>query len=402
MYRRSFLAAAASLACAAGLRAEAPKGWESKSIVEGNNQFAFDLYAKLGAKPGNVFASPFSISTALAMTSSGAKADTLKQMLATLHLPADPYSAFHDLLEKTKTPDPKAFQLVVANSLFGQKGYPWLPDFLGGCEKNFGAGLQQVDYAANTEAARTVINKWVESKTNDRIKDLMPAGSLNTLTRLVLVNAIYFKAAWKDPFDVGATKADKFFKAKDVETEVKLMTRKGRYPYFGNDAMQAVALPYNKADLSMLVLLPRKVDGLADLEKALTAAKVAEWRKALVPTNDVQLFLPKFKVEGAFDMGDTLAAMGMKDAFDPAKADLSGMAGQKDLFISKVIHKSFVEVDEAGTEAAAATGVAIGLRSMPAPPKNPPVVRCDHPFVFAIVDNRTDSILFLGRLAEPK
>ena len=373
---------------------------EIKPVADGNAAFAFDLYAKLKGEKGNFFYSPFSISAALSMTSTGAMEETLKQMTKTLHLPANPHPGFGELIAKLNAADPKAYQLSVANSLFGQKGYPWLPSFLDVTNKYYQAGLKEVDYM-QPEGARKQINDWVETKTNKKITDLMPAGSIGTDTRLVLVNAIYFKGNWNTPFDAKKTQKAAFHVSATEQADVQMMSVKNHFHYFENADMQLVAMPYAKNELSFVILLPRKQDGIADLEKKYTGNAISQWMNLGSGTPDVTVQMPKFKLEAKFDLGDQLAAMGMSDAFSANKANFAGMDGKRDLYIQKVIHKSFIEVNEEGTEAAAATGIAMAMKAMPAP-KAPLIVRCDHPFTFMIVDNATSSVLFAGRYGEPK
>ncbi|QVL33004.1 serpin family protein [Telmatocola sphagniphila] len=373
---------------------------ETKAVVDSNTQFAFDLYAKLKDSKGNLFLSPFSISTALAMTSTGAREETLQQMMQVLHLRPGSNEGFAELLQKLNSADPKAYQLSVANSLFGQKGHPWLASFMQDTQKYYQAGLKEVDFVGNTEASRLEINKWVESKTNNKIQNLLAPGTVDSLTKLVLVNAIYFKGAWKKTFDPKLTQKADFSTSADHKVPTQLMVIKNEYSYFQNDDFQMVALPYSKDELSMVILLPKKVDGLNALEADLTGTKMTGWIGSMKPTKDVNVLLPKFKLESQFDLESTLAKMGMSDAFGP-KSNLSGMDGTKNLVLTKVVHKSFVEVNEEGTEAAAASAAIVALRAMK--PTAPPIfVRCDHPFLFMIRDNKSGSILFLGRLTEPK
>ena len=372
-----------------------------KTLAADSNAFATDLYGRLAAGDGNLFFSPYSINSALAMTYGGARGETATQMAHVLHfsLPPDQlHPAAGELiksLENGGAVDGKpAYELVVANALWGQKGYPYQPAFLSLLSKNYGAGLEQVDFA-QAEQVRKQINAWVEKQTRDKIKDLIPAGSLNAQTRLVLTNAIYFKGAWADPFKKQLTKEEPFHLGGEQTVTAEMMHQQHQFPYMENDDMQAVELPYAGRKLSMVVLLPRKVDGLAALEKQLTPETIDRWFKEL-RGQDVQLTLPKFTMTRQFELSKELEALGMTDAFS-SKADFSGISTAEGLMISQVIHKAFVDVNEEGTEAAAATAVTIRAQAVFRRP--PPVVfRADHPFVFMIRDRDTNAILFLGRL----
>jgi len=400
------------------------------SIVNGNTKFAFDLYAQLKEQDGNLFYSPYSISTALAMTYAGAKGETAEQMGRTLHFTTvqkgpirattiepdgergrlilskddlimsipDLHENFGRLIGKLNTQGQKGdYQLSVANALWAHKDYQFLDSFIDLNKQHYKAGLENLDFIKETEKSRQTINQWVEDKTNEKIKDLIPEGALDAMTRLVLTNAIYFKGDWALKFDPAATKDTPFHISADKTVTAPLMYQKEKFKYGQMDALQILELPYKGDDLSMLVLLPKAKDGLANMEKELTADNLTKWQKQM-RKQEVEVFLPKFKMTSEFGLSDTLAKMGMTDAFIAGKADFSGMDGTKELFISAVLHKAFVEVNEEGTEAAAATGVMIGLTSIPAPP---PVFRADRPFVFMIKDNPTNSILFVGRVADP-
>jgi len=370
-------------------------------VAGGCNRFAFDLYAHLLRQEGNLFLSPYSISTALAMTYAGARGETADQMAQALSLPASGvavHGAYGALRNNLNTAGAGgAFELAVANRLWGQKGYEFLPDFLALVEKNYGAGIEQVDFVADTEGSRKTINAWVERETRDKIKDLLKPGVLNALTRLVLTNAIYFKGKWSKEFDKEATQEEDFFLAPEKKVTAPLMHRTADFGYFEGGDFQALELSYQGDRLAMVVLLPKAKNGLAALEASLSADKVAEWVGKL-HRREVQVALPRFKTTAEFGLKDTLVAMGMADAFDPAKADLSGMNGKRDLFISAVVHKAFVDVNEEGTEAAAATAVVAGAGNGGGPP---PEFRADHPFLFLIRDTRSGAILFLGRILDP-
>ena len=373
-------------------------------LVQGNTAFALELYAKLD-RGGNLFCSPYSISSALAMTYAGAKGDTAAEMEKVLHFgqgQAGTQAAFSELQDRLAAVEKKGgVQLAVANSLWPQKGYPFLPDYLKQVQAAYGSTITPLDFQADTEGARQTINQWVEEKTREKIKDLIGRGALDSLTRLVLVNAIYFKGSWASPFRPVQTAPADFFVTPDAPVQVPLMVQARKFAYAEFDDCQVVKLPYAGNELSMLVVLPKAKDGLAALEAQLTPARLAEWRDRL---NDQQVcvYLPKFKLTwGATSLNNPLAALGMETAFNEKLADFSGMDGQLHwLYIGLVLHKAFVEVNEEGTEAAAATAVVMEARAMR--PQTPPAMfRADHPFLFLIQEEQTGAILFLGRMADP-
>ncbi|NLE38060.1 MAG: serpin family protein, partial [Pirellulaceae bacterium] len=283
------------------------------------------------------------------------------------------------------------------NRLWGQTGYHFLPAFLQVTREDYGAELAQVDFARNTEAARRTINTWVEDKTEKRIQDLIAPGVLDQATTLVLTNAIYFKGDWQRQFKAEATKEAPFLINPQEKVAVPMMHQRGDFGYGDAGDAQILELPYVGRDLSMFVLLPKRVDGLADLEQKFTLDNLNTWTSGLRRRN-VEVYLPKFTMTSSFRLDRVLSAMGMPLAFS-GEADFSGMNGRHDLFISAVIHKAFVDVNEEGTEAAAATAVV--MERAAAVPENL-VFRADHPFLLLIRDNRTGSILFLGRMANPK
>jgi serpin B len=375
---------------------------DANTVALGNNVFALDLYARVRQKEGNLFLSPYSISTALAMTYAGARGQTAEEMATTLHFALEPkrlHPAFGDLIRHFNASGPKRkYQLSVANALWGQKDYGFLPSFLRLTKDVYQAGLKEVDFG-KPEQARKTINAWVEKQTKDKIKDLFLPGDITPAVQLVLTNAIYFKGDWATTFPEKATRKEDFHLGGGKKVQVPMMHAHKKLAYHGNATLQAVALPYAGHELAMVVLLPKKVDGLADVEKALTSARLDEWLKAM-ESRPVNLAMPKFKMTSRFDLTSQLAKMGMARAFSPA-ADFSGMTTRSKLFINQVIHKAFVDVNEKGTEAAAATGVSLKKEAAPRP-EEPVVFRADRPFVFLIRDNRTGSILFLGRVANPK
>ncbi len=370
------------------------------ALVRGNNTFALSLYGELREQEGNLFFSPFSISAALAMTYGGARGNTAAQMEQVLHFEVTTerlHQAFSQLTEQLNAQGKKGgYQLSVANALWGQQGVGFLKKFLDLTEKHYGAGLRQVDFAAATEAARKTINAWVEKETQGKIKDLIQPGVLNALTRLVLTNAIYFKGTWAEQFDKKATRDAPFTLATRQQVKVPMMHKTENFGYTEAEDFQALELAYAGDDLSMVIFLPREVDGLAALEKKLSLENLESWLGGL-RRQTVQVSVPRFTMTSEFGLQDVLKSLGMTDAFSGA-ADFSGMTGRRDLFISAVIHKAFVDVNEEGTEAAAATAVVMMTSAAPRPPV---VFRADHPFIFLIRDNASGSILFIGRLVNP-
>jgi serpin B len=365
--------------------------------VQGNTEFALDLYQKLRTTEGNLFFSPYSISTALAMTYAGARGDTEVQIAQALHFLLDQkqlHPAFALLEAKLGEVGKKGHvQLRVANTLWPQKGYAFLEEFLASTKQYYGVMITSVDYG-NAEAARHTINVWVEEKTESKIKDLIPPGVFDNLTRLVLVNAIYFRGNWACQFDQSLTSVAPFWVTSDEQVQVPMMTQTHEFRYGEDNGLQVLELPYAGDDLSMLVLLPREIGGLAKLEESLTVGNLDTWTRNLSET-EVVVFLPRFEMTFPFRLDGTLKSMGMVDAFS-GKADFSGM-DKEPLFISAVLHKAFVVVNEQGTEAAAATAAFVSL-GLPSPP---PIFRADRPFVFLIRENSTGNTLFLGRVVNP-
>jgi serpin B len=384
-----------------------------QTLSKDNRAFAVDLYQKLRAEDGNLIFSPYSVSLALVMVSAGARNETADQIASAMHfsLPFDQlHPAFNVLdstLESLGSPlqtavPPQAgasgddFQLHIANSIWGQKDYEFLSAFLDLLSQDYGAGMRTVDFSTDPETARQDINNWVSDQTNQKIKDLFTEGTIDSGTRMVLANAIYFKASWNTPFDASAT-ANGDFKLKDGTTvSVPMMTSgEAASMYVKADGYQAVKLPYKGQGTSMIVILPDA--GQFDaFEAGFTSAQLDEILSGLEYTH-IDLTLPKFKVESSFSLNQTLTDLGMTDAFSPSKADFSGMDGKLDLYISQAIHKAYIAVDEKGTEAAAATGVAMAASAI----FNPPLVKVDRPFLFLIYEESTGTILFEGRVLNP-
>lgn len=369
-------------------------------IINSNNQFAFDLYLKLKDVPeyneSNIFFSPYSISVALGMTYEGAKGETAEEIQSVFYFPEDENirkPSFAKIYNQINKVD-KKYELHTANALWAQKDYKFLEEYINTIEKYYVGKVTNVDFINATEDARVTINKWVEEQTNNKIKNLIPAGVLNTLTRLVLTNAIYFKGLWIKQFDKEETREEDFKVSPEKTVKVDMMSIAGEeFNYYETEELQILEMLYEGEELSMLILLPKE-DNLKSVEESLSVEKLSELRNMLVE-QQVDIYIPKFKFETKYFMVKTLEEMGMPTAFS-MDADFSGMDGTTDLFIANVIHQAFVDVNEEGTEAAAATGVIMELKAA-----MPTVFRADHPFIFAIQERGTGNILFLGRVVDP-
>jgi serpin B len=371
-----------------------------QALVSGNNSFAFDLYAQFKGGNGNLFFSPYSVSTCLGMVYAGAKGNTEQQMAKVFHFgtQSDTSAGFGESQTQLNAlQEKKKFELNIANGLWAQKDKEFLPAFLDIAQKQYGARLELADFKAAAEPVRKAINDWVSEKTKGKINNLLPQGSLNGLTRLVLVNAIYFKASWITSFQPAMTRDDAFHTSTDKTVTAKMMNQTANFMYGEDDGLQILEMSYTGRDISMVVLLPRNADGLAAVEKELSEERLKGWLGKM-KGEEVHVSFPKFKLESQFTLNQTLAQMGMPDAFSH-QSDFSGMDGTRELYISTVVHKAYVDVNEAGTEAAAATGVAMAARAVRPHPQ--PVFRADHPFIFLIRDTHSGSILFLGRVTDP-
>jgi len=375
------------------------------NVVDANNQFALDYYSRLKDKDdGNIFFSPFSISSALAMTYEGAKGQTAEEMRSVFYFPEDnnlirtEYVAIFDEINKKD----KKYKLSSANALWAQEDYEFLKDYFNSVEKYYGGKATNLDFKKDPKGSRITINNWVENQTNNKIKDLIPSGVIGTMTKLVLTNAIYFKGEWVKQFNKDDTKEESFRTNKNSTIKALMMQRTDNeaiFNYAENSNIQILEMPYSGEELSILLLLP-KGDNLIKLESLLSIKKLSEWKKDL-EAQRVKVFIPKFKFETKYLMTNDLKVMGMPIAFSDS-ADFSGMTGKRDLKIDEVIHQAFVEVNEEGTEAAAATAVimvpmGIGLSKEP----KIPVFRADHSFIFFIQEKSTGNILFIGRVANP-
>ena len=371
------------------------------AAARSSNMLAFDLRQQLGAKAGNLFFSPASISAALAMTAAGAEGETAREMFSVLHGAEDRKAWLSEMggLSKSLNAQGDGFVLEMANRLWGQTGFQYRADYLEFVEQKFAAPLGQLDFVGAAEPSRKTINDWVSDKTHDRINDLLPQGSIDGDTRLVLTNAIYFKADWKYQFDKKFTVDQPFTTGSGKQTKLPLMNLEKEFAYAEDEQAQVLELPYKSPQLSMVVILPRKADGLSKLEQGLNFERLEQWLAGL-RREKVIVALPKFKLECDFSLSAALKQLGMPRAFGGG-AEFGGMTSEADLQISDVVHKAFVEVDEKGTEAAAATGVIMATRA--APIENPPkVFRADHPFLFLIRNRESNAVLFLGRFNEPQ
>lgn len=378
---------------------------DKAELSEGNNAFAVDLYDHLRTQPGNLFFSPENISTAFGMTYAGARGQTAAEMARVFHftLPPDRLHPAMGALLAAMNAQHSGYTLRVADALWAQQGEDFLPDYLNLMQSDYGAGFHRVDFRTAPESVRGTINHWVEQQTNNRIQNLIGPGVLKPSTRLVLTNAIYFKGTWRDPFRKDATQEEPFHLSDGQTVKTPLMHRTGRYLYYDGGTFQALEMPYDSGqkgdELAMVVLLPKQTDGLAALERQFTSAALNDWIGKMGPVSQVVVTLPRFRMTQQFELSHALSAMGMPQAFSPA-ADFSGMTGKPGFLISAAIHKAFVDVNEEGTEAAAATSSIMVATAMRLP--EPPVTfRADHPFLFLIRDAQTGEILFLGRLEDP-
>ena len=373
---------------------------EVKTTVESNTAFAVDLYQRLKDQPGNLFFSPYSLSTALAMAYAGARGQTETEMARTLRfsLPSeDLHIGFGALAARVQQIQRRNHvTLVTANLLWCQQGSRFTEAFLQLIRTRYQAEAKQVDFKDAPEVARREINTWIEGKTHGKIKDAIGPSQLSPDARLLLCNAIYFKGKWAVQFDSKHTRPGRFFSSPGESLQAPMMSQKSQFKTADVGEVGLLELRYAGDDLSMIVLLPRAVDGLPELENRLDAKELGRWIAGLdqAQAAELEVLLPRFKTTQTFELPNELAALGMPSAFHAA-ADFSGMTGTRDLFLSDVVHQAFVEVNEEGTEAAALTRVHANTKSMTH------VLRVDHPFIFLIRENRTGSVLFLGRIVDP-
>jgi len=368
-------------------------------LADASNAFGFDLYGQLRSQPGSLALSPASISIALGMTWGGARGNTAAEMQQVLHLSGDPdeisrtWGALSAALQDPK----RAMTLRIANRLYGEQGYAFAPSFLDQTAAGYGAPLEPVDFVGDPEAQRSKINGWVSDRTEQRIEDLLPAGSIDDTTRLVLVNAINFLADWASPFPKEDTTSAQFSTSATTHTTVSMMHQTGTFAIAHADGASLLELPYQGGDAAMWIVLPDAVDGVGAVEQSLDAKKLAALSKAAAPAG-LDVSIPRFTIDpaGSTELSAPLEALGMRDAFSPA-ADFTGIAPDGSLSISGVFHKAFVKVDEKGTEAAAATAVVMDEAAMI--PPTLPKFTADHPFLYFIVDKGSGLVLFMGRFA---
>jgi len=381
-----------------------------RAVSEANNRFAFSLYSRLAQEKeyagGNLFFSPFSLSSALALTGEGARGRTADEIRSVFFLPENTTAlrdGFSGMNAAVSSGDPH-YSLRTANALWAEKTYPFHNDYITSVSRYYGAKTTNLDFINHPEDSRVAINSWVENQTEDRIKDLIPGGAIDPATRLVITNAIYFKGSWVKQFDRNRTSDMEFRTGAGTTVKVPMMQRTDEgavYPYAENTNLQMLSMPYEYSTgrkLSMVILLP-KTDSLTGAESALDAGTLAALQQS-AETRRVEVYFPKFTLTTRYSLPAVLTAMGMPTAFTPS-ADFSGMDGTRDLFISDVIHQAFIDVNEEGTEAAAATAVVMRLAAAPANPQPVPVFRADHPFIFIIRDDETGAILFMGRVVNP-
>jgi serpin B len=389
-----------------------PVSNSEKSVADANNRFALDLFSNIKKDPNysgdNLFFSPFSISSALAITYEGARGTTADEIRNVFHFPTDDsvrrqgYAGINAGMNAEKT----GYTLRTANALWAEKTYSFLPEYTGTAERYYSAKTTNLDFISKPEDSRRTINQWVEAKTENKILNLVPAGGIGSSTRLVITNAIYFKGTWVKQFDKKNTHEEDFRTAPGKTVRVQMMQRTDRdaiYNYEETGSLQLLEMPYARTsgkELSMLVILPKE-DNLTAAENSLSYQKLSDIRESLT-FERVMVYFPKFRLETEYRLPATLGAMGMPTAFSNA-ADFSGMDGTRSLSISDVIHKAFVDVNEEGTEAAAATAVVMapGAAMNHYEPPPIPVFRADHPFIFLIQDTETGNILFIGRVVNP-
>lgn len=378
-----------------------------QALIRANNAFAFDLYQRVTeGSQGNLIYSPYSISLAFSMLYAGARGETESQMMKAFNYLSrdDQHPAFNALEQRISdlggTPageiEGEPFELNVANALWGQEGFPLEPRYLDLLAQHYGAGMRIADFARDPEGARQVINRWVADQTRDRIENILPSGVLDSSTRLVLANAIYFNAGWLFPFDQAATSEAPFTLLDGNQVDVPMMhLNTARVSYLEGESFEAAWLPYAGQQVDMLVVLPG--EGQFETIQAQLSAAFLDNLRSEASLHDVTLSMPKFDFESDLNLPAHLQAMGMKDAFIPGQADFSAIAGGRDLFVSAALHKGSITVDELGTEAAAATVIAMAESAMPRAE-----LALDRPFIFAVVEREAGTLLFVGRVLNPE
>lgn len=373
-----------------------------KSLAESNNLFSVELFKQIHSASGNLIFSPYSISTVLAMIYSGSGGKTAEEMSEVFYFPPskllDPVeSGMRKSMQEIDSMQGTEFRLT--NAIWAQENFNFLPEYLARVEKYYDAPLTLMDFveSSNREKSRQEINYWVEERTNNRIQDLIQPGILDASTRMVLTNAIYFNGNWMFPFDAVATSSSLFHTSKQESIKTDFMHQNRSYPYYEDKEIQALSLPYKNNRMALVVILPRSTEGWRMISQVLSYERINLVISGM-ETREVQLALPKFKSELQINLRQGLTSLGMGTAFN-RDADLSGMTGEKNLYIDEVIHKAFIEVNETGTEAAAATAAIIGLKSSL---RDEPVrFNADHPFLYFLLDRQTGCIIFTGRLVKP-
>jgi len=377
-------------------------GESLSSLVDSLNNFSFEFYDVLKQEnSGNIFMSPYSIFVAVSMAYEGANGNTHQEMKDVLNIPQNDsaieasFGKIHNLLNQNQD----GYKINTANAFWANKNYEFLDEYLNLLERYYIAEANNLDFSNNVEAAET-INSWVEEQTNGKIKDLIQSSSLSELTKLVLTNAIYFKGDWQKQFNTDDTYEEDFNLSNGNKVKVDMMKFTGDEAYFNytdTEKLKILELPYSGNDLSMLLILPKEND-IESVETMINPDNLDEWRNNLSEQR-VNIYIPKFEFETKYSLNSALQTMGINDAFTPGEANFSGMDGTDDLFISEVVHKAYVKVDEEGTEAAAATGVVVGITSINE--QDIEEFKADHPFIFMIQHKETGSVLFLGKVMNP-
>jgi serpin B len=382
------------------------KGAESDT-VNANNQFAFELYDQNKNTNDNVFFSPYSILSAFEMAYEGARGKTASEIQSVFHFPPEADVRNPSFAELYNQINPKnvSYQLSTANALWAQLSYPLNASYLEAIKSNYRGKADNLDFVKDPERSRQTINSWVSSKTNNKIPELLSKGAISPLTSLILTNAVYFKGKWNEPFRDQLTQEENFTNADGIKIKCLMMNKQNHFRYNETNDFQTIALPYENDDLSMIIILPKNgrmaaVEKMLDSNQFKNLSNSFEW-------DEVVVSLPKFKFDTGYNMNDNLSMMGMSTSFSPKDADFTGMydkakAGGKNLYIGLVIHKAYVDVDEKGTEAAAATAI-LGYVTAAAPIERPQpkIFNADHPFIFVIVHKNTGTILFLGKVNDP-
>ncbi|MCX7706133.1 MAG: serpin family protein [bacterium] len=369
------------------------------SVVKASNKFSSNFFSEIGKQKGNIFFSPYSIFDAFGMAYEGADGITAIEIRKVFNFPAsesDRLNAMLALQTILKT-DKRDCELNISNAYWVQEDFYLMKTFTDKIQRYYDCEAKQVNFIKNPADAINKINQWAEKKTKNKIKKFINEGDINQDTRLVLTNAIYFKGIWKIQFDRNTTKLDNFWTEKNKSIKVPMMQLLDKeFPYAETETFQIIKLPYKCGNLSMLILLPKNID--INILETFAIENFEEYQKTLTQQK-VDVFIPRFKIESTIDLSQALKKLGIKSAFSPEMADFSKITGNKDLFISKAIQKSYIEVNEEGTEAAAVTGIVMNITS--AMPETKKIFRADHPFLFFIIEEKTGLVLFAGRLVQP-